>query len=201
MALYNTYSDEQLVVLLRNDDDEAFVEIYNRYWDKLLAIGYNHAHSKEIAEEIVQDVFMSLWNRRNNMDIDRLSAYLATAVKFAVFKVLAKENRRKALLADQLANDTAATLNEAVIEAKFLKEYLDGVVAGLPEKCRLVFTYSREHQLSTKEIAEALQLSHKTVESHLTKALKTIRHYLGSHRFFTLLWCIFNALHLFLKKS
>jgi RNA polymerase sigma-70 factor (ECF subfamily) len=200
MTLYSTYNDEQLVVLLRNDHDEAFVEIYNRYWDKLLAIGYNHAHNKEVAEEIVQDVFMSLWNRRQTIEIDRLSAWLATAVKFAVFKVLAKENRRKALLAGKPL-DTADTLDEAVIEAKFLKEYLDGVVAGLPEKCRLVFTYSREHQLSTKEIATVLQLSHKTVESHLTRALKTIRHYLGNHRFFTLLWCIFNALSLFLKKS
>ena len=200
MPLYSTYSDEQLVVFLRNDDDEAFVEIYNRYWDKLLAIGYNHAQNKEIAEEIVQDVLMSLWNRRQTIDIDRLSAWLATAVKFAVFKVLAKENRRKALLAGKPL-DTADTFDEHIIEAKFLKEYLDGVVAGLPEKCRLVFTYSREHQLSTKEIADVLQLSHKTVESHLTKALKTIRHYLGNHRFFTLFLCIVNALPFFLKKS
>ena len=184
MALYSTYSDEQLLVMLRNNDDEAFVEIYNRYWDKLLAIGYNHARNKEIAEEIVQDVFMSLWNRRQNSDIDRLAPYLATAVKFTVFKTLARENRRKALLAGQLTEVTASP-DEAAIEAKFLKEYLDGVVAGLPEKCRLVFTYSREHQLSTKEIAATLQLSHKTVESHLTKALKTIRHYLGNYRFFS----------------
>jgi len=199
MALYSIYSDEQLVVLLRNDDDEAFVEIYNRYWDKLLAIGYNHARNKEIAEEIVQDVLMSLWSRRNSMEIDRLAAYLATAVKFAVFKVLAKESRRKTLLAGQLP-ETETSPDEAVIEAKFLKEYLDGVVASLPEKCRLVFTYSREHQLSTKEIADVLQLSHKTVESHLTKALKTIRHYLGNHRFFTLLFSFFTILSLLLKK-
>jgi RNA polymerase sigma-70 factor (ECF subfamily) len=199
MALYSTYSDEQLVVLLRNDDDEAFVEIYNRYWDKLLAIGYNHARNKEIAEEIVQDVLMSLWSRRNSMEVDRLAAYLATAVKFAVFKVLAKESRRKALLAGQLPEKETSP-DEAVIEAKFLKEYLDGVVASLPEKCRLVFTYSREHQLSTKEIADALQLSHKTVESHLTKALKTIRHYLGNHRFFTLLFSFFTMFSLLLKK-
>ena len=199
MAPYSTHSDEQLVVLLRNDDGEAFVEIYNRYWDKLLAIGYNHARSKEIAEEIVQDVLMSLWTRRNSMEIGRLAAYLATAVKFAVFKVLAKESRRKTLLAGQLA-DNEISLDEATIEAKFLKEYLDGVVAGLPEKCRLVFTYSREHQLSTKEIADALQLSHKTVESHLTKALKTIRHYLGNHRFFTLLFAVLATISLLLKK-
>lgn len=199
MALYNSYSDEQLLVMLRNDNDEAFVEIYNRYWDKLLAIGYNHARNKETAEEIVQDVFMSLWNRRQSAEIDRLAAWLATAVKFAVFKSLARENRRKTLLAGQLA-EMPTSPDEAIIEAKFLKEYLDGVVAGLPEKCRLVFTYSREHQLSTKEIADTLQLSHKTVESHLTKALKTIRYYLGNYRFFNFLLGLMAAFSIFLKK-
>lgn len=199
MALYDTYSDEQLLVMLRNDQDEAFVEIYNRYWDKLLAIGYNHARNKEMAEEIVQDVFLSLWNRRQEIEIDRLAAYLATAVKFAVFKTLSRENRRKVLLAAQPA-ELPVSPDEAVIEAKFLKEYLDSVVAGLPEKCRLVFTYSREHQLSTKEIADTLQLSHKTVESHLTKALKTIRYYLGNYRFFNYLLQFTAACYIFLKK-
>lgn len=199
MALYRSHSDEQLLVLLRNDNDEAFVEIYNRYWDKLLAIGFNHARNKEVAEEIVQDVFMSLWNRRQSIAVDRLGPWLATAVKFAVFKTLARENRRKALLEGQpLA--IPASPDEAMIEAKFLKEYLDEVVAGLPEKCRLVFTYSREHHLSTKEIADTLQLSHKTVESHLTKALKTIRYYLGNYRFFSFFLQLIASCCIFLKK-
>lgn len=199
MALYSSHSDEQLLVMLRNDDDEAFVEIYNRYWDKLLAIGFNHSRSKEVAEEIVQDIFMSLWNRRQSIEIDRLAPWLATAVKFAVFKTLARESRRKALLEDHPL-EIPASPDEAIIEARFLKEYLDGVVAGLPEKCRLVFTYSREHQLSTKEIADTLQLSHKTVESHLTKALKTIRYYLGNYRFFNFLLQLTAIGYIFLKK-
>jgi RNA polymerase sigma-70 factor (family 1) len=199
MALCNTYSDEQLVALLRQDDEAAFDEIYYRYWHKLLAIGYNHSNNKEAAEEIVQDVLMSVWNRRHSLEVDRLQAYLATAVKFAVFKMLAKENRRRVLLEGHLA-PVAVTPDDAVMEAKFLKEYLDTVVAGLPEKCRLVFTYSREHQLSTKEIAATLQLSHKTVESHLTKALKTIKHYLGNYRFFGWLVAMLSVFSLFTKK-
>lgn len=184
---------------MRNDEEEAFVELYNRYWDKLLAIGYNHSRNKEVAEEIVQDVFMSLWNRRHQIEIDRPAAWLATAVKFAVFKSIAKETRRRNLLTGHTAEnpESTNTLDEAQIEAKFLKEYLDGVVATLPEKCRLVFTYSRDHHLTTKEIAETMNLSHKTVESHLTKALKTIRNYLGNYRFFT--FCITTLLFL-LKK-
>ncbi|MDF2188894.1 RNA polymerase sigma-70 factor [Paraflavitalea sp. CAU 1676] len=198
-TLYSSYSDEQLVGLLRDNDEEAFAEIYHRYWDKLLAIGFHHARNKEVAEEIVQDVLLSLWNRRHSMEIDRPAAWLATAVKFAVFKTLARENRRKDLLQGHTAStDTDVTqFDEELLAAKFLKEYLDGLVSGLPEQCRLVFVYSRDHQLSTKEIAETLNLSTKTVESHLTKALKTLRHLLGNYRFFSLAAACF---HIFLKK-
>jgi len=185
-SLYSSYSDERLVVLLRDNDEEAFGEIYHRYWHKLLAIGYNHARNKELAEEIVHDVLLSLWNRRHEMEIDRLAAWLATAVKFSVFKSLARENRRKGLLQQHSPEHPVAAFDEEIIQAKFLKEYVDGLVAGLPEQCRLVFVYSRDHQLSTKEIAATLNLSPKTVESHLTKALRTLRHLLGNYRFFTL---------------
>ncbi|AXY73848.1 RNA polymerase sigma-70 factor [Paraflavitalea soli] len=199
-ALYSTYTDEQLVGLLRDNDEEAFAEIFHRYWDKLLAIGFNHARNKEVAEEIVQDVLLSLWNRRHSMEIDRPAAFLATAVKFAVFKTLARENRRRDLLQEHTVDtgNSAGSFDEGVIEAKFLKEYLNELVAGLPEQCRLVFVYSRDHQLSTKEIAATLQLSPKTVESHLTKALKTLRFLLGNHRFFSV---IATFIHLLLKKT
>lgn len=196
-TLYSSYSDERLVVLLRDNDEEAFEEIYHRYWDKLLAIGYNHAHNKEVAEEIVQDVLLSLWNRRHEMEIDRPASWLATAVKFSVFKSLSKENRRKDLLQQHPVENAVVSFDEEIIQAKFLKEYVDGLVAGLPEQCRLVFVYSRDHQLSNKEIADTLHLSPKTVESHLTKALKTLRHLLGNHRFFSLITAF---IYLFSKK-
>lgn len=194
---YTDFPDERLVALLRNNDEEAFEEIYHRYWDKLLAIGYAHARNKELAEEIVQDVLLSLWKRRHDMEIDRPAAWLATAVKFSVFKSLSRENRRKDLLQQQPAENTEASFDEDIIQAKFFKEYVDGLVAGLPEQCRLVFVYSRDHQLSNKEIAETLNLSPKTVESHLTKALKTLRHLLGNHRFFSLALAF---MEIFLKK-
>lgn len=194
---YSDYPDERLVVLLRDNDEEAFEEIYHRYWDKLLAIGYNHARNKHNAEEIVQDVLLSLWNRRQEMEINRLGAWLATAVKFSVFKSLTRENRRKDLLQQQVMENADTSFDEEVIQAKFLKEYVDGLVAGLPEQCRLVFVYSRDHQLSTREIAQTLNLSPKTVESHLTRALKTLRHLLGNHRFFTLASALLSV---FLKK-
>src|SRR6188474_853020 len=98
MALYSAYTDEQLIHLLQSSDGAAFTELYNRYWEQLFAISYNYSKQKETAEEVVQEVFMSLWDRRNTVDINDLAAYLATASKFSILKHLLKNKRRKQLL-------------------------------------------------------------------------------------------------------
>jgi RNA polymerase sigma-70 factor (family 1) len=167
------YTDEQLLALLKTSDEAAFMEIYARYGEKLFAIAYNYSKHKEMAEEVVQDLFLSLWNRRNTVEITSLSAYLATAAKFAILSHLNKEFRRRKL-AHAWAPDTAAS-EEAAIHARFLKEYIDHAVNALPEQCRIVYRYSRENELTIKEIAQNMHLSPKTVENHLSRALKTLR--------------------------
>ena len=69
MPDYTTYNDNELLELLTNSDELAFTEIYNRYWEKLLAIGYYYLRHKQAAEDIVQEVMMSLWKRRNEIAI------------------------------------------------------------------------------------------------------------------------------------
>lgn len=80
ITLYDL-SDNELLDLLRSGDKSAFIEIYNRYWERLLAIAYNHTKDKSMAEEIVQQVFISLWDRRQMVAIESIGGYLATAVK------------------------------------------------------------------------------------------------------------------------
>lgn len=168
------FSEQDLLLQLRAGSNSAFEQIYTRYWKKLLAIAYSHVKDKQAAEEAVQEVFTSLWDRRNEIEIGSLPVYLATAVKFSVYKQLQKERRRKILLKEHyhpsIKQDADAGLN-----ARFLEEYLQGIVERLPEKCRLVFKYSREEGLDLPEIAEKMQISRKTAEAHLTKALKTVR--------------------------
>jgi RNA polymerase sigma-70 factor (family 1) len=173
LADYSTYSDEQLLNAFKKDDQIAFEQLYHRYWEKLLTIGYIHSKRKEIAEEIVHDVFISLWNRRKTLDINNIEAYLATAVKFEVFTFLRKELRREILI-EGLKIDPE-TDDRSSIEARFLKEYLDKKLARLPQKCRLVFTFSRVHEMSNAQIAGQLNVSQKAVEAHITKALRYLR--------------------------
>ncbi|PYF68995.1 sigma-70 family RNA polymerase sigma factor [Pedobacter nutrimenti] len=171
---YTELTDNELLFLMRNNKEEAFTEIYNRYWERLTAIGYYHTKSKSQAEEIVNDVLMGLWLRKKKLDIKSLPAYLGTAVKFSLFKVISREKRRNEIRAMQefpeQHNDTTERL-----DAIFLQEYLDQIVEHLPEKARLVFKYSREQELSIKEIAKKMELSPKAVEYHMTKALKVLK--------------------------
>jgi len=179
MSAILTPPDHELLSLLKGGDRNAFTTLYNRYWDKLLAIAYNHTRDKQSAEEIVQNLFVGLWNRREDLVIENPANYLATAVKFAVFKEYYRKQKREASLIGKLTFEQEHQIEEQ-ISAKFLKEYINGIVENLPEKCKLVFKLSRERHLSNAEIGEELGIAEKTVEAHLTKALKTIRTELNS---------------------
>jgi len=174
MYHYNICSDHELIALLKEDDHAAFTEIYKRYWKKMLLIAWNHSHDKATSKDIVHDVFMGLWDRRNTVEILNLSAFLATSVKFSIFKFYQKESRRTELINrnyqfEELTND------EDKLDALFLNEYINGIVEEMPEKCRLVFSLSRDLGMKNAEIADKLNITEKGVEANLTRALKIIR--------------------------
>jgi RNA polymerase sigma-70 factor (family 1) len=180
MAIYSNLSDADLLLLITDGKEAAFTEIYNRYWERLVATGYYYTRSKEVAEEIVNDVLMGLWLRRGSLVINSLPAYLGTAVKFAVFKAIARNKKRNQVLGHPLPAETAAEAaahndTQQQLDAIFMDEWVRGIVEQLPEKAKLVFVYSRDEALSVKEIAGKMDLSPKSVEYHLTKALKAIR--------------------------
>ncbi|RFZ84154.1 RNA polymerase sigma-70 factor [Mucilaginibacter terrenus] len=167
-------TDSELLDLFANGNDNAFADIYNRYWKRLVALAYSYTKEKFAAEEIVQEVFVSLWNRRGHVKIETLNSYLATSIKFAVFKGIYTKSRHEKLL-EKMPGSPSADLPEDLLHAKFLEEYVNGLVEQLPEKCRLVYQYSRQKGLSPQEIADEMNIAKKTVEAHLTKALKVLR--------------------------
>lgn len=194
MPNYQKYPDEQLATLLKQGEQAAFTEIYNRYWKNLLAIAWNHSKDKAVSKDIVHEVFMSLWERRDLVEIQNLPAFLASAVKLSVYHYYQKEQRREALAKKnfeyvELVND------EAYLDARFLQEYINRMVDDLPKKCRLVFLYSREAGMKNSEIAEQMQISEKGVEANLTRALKIIRGGLKKHGMYV--WLIVHLYRLF----
>ena len=174
MNRYALSSDTELTVLLTQGDEIAFTEIYNRYSRKLMAMGYNYAKDSTLAEEIVQEVFIQLWEKRQQVEINTLSAYLATAIKFSVFRVIQRKRRQEAIAQEHYTKEDVVHDDERIY-AKFLEEYINGITEELPEKCKLVFHYSRNLHMTNKEISEELNIAEKTVEAHLTKAIKNVR--------------------------
>ncbi len=174
MHLRKIDREENLASAWDTGEEWAFTSIYNSYWKTLLAIAYRLTQDKEQSEEIVQEVFVSLWSRRQEVNISSLPNYLATAVKFSTFKSLQRTKRQQELQQQEFSTQIPH-LDEQTIDAKFLKEYLDGIVEQLPDKCRLVFRMSREELKSNKEISDELAISEKAVEAHITRALKVLK--------------------------
>ncbi|MCR8560676.1 sigma-70 family RNA polymerase sigma factor [Mucilaginibacter sp. BJC16-A38] len=174
MISSNVFSDQELITLLQEGDHAAFTEIYTRYWEKMVLIAWNHTRDKCAAEDIVHEVFISLWKEKNNLQILNVGGFLATKIKFAVFKNYRKEQRRTKL-AEMNFDFNDVSLDEEKLDALFLQEYINGIVEDLPEKCRLVFKYSRQLGMKNADIASQMNISEKGVEANLTRALKIIR--------------------------
>ncbi len=171
----NTKTDDELLQSIRlEDNNDSFTVLYDRYWNKSLAIAYNLTHDKSLAKDIVQEVFISFWNRRKTLQINNFSNYLATSVKFSYFMHIEKERRRRIIREEKLDPQHEAALDEQ-IEALFCADYFSSLLESLPEKCRLVISYSRLDDMKNADIAEKMNISEKTVEGHLTKGLKIIR--------------------------
>lgn len=190
---FKQLSDQQLVEHFSGKDGERILtEIYRRYWRRLLAIAQNHVNHQELAEELVQNVFIALWKRRDCLQVNQLSSYLATAIKYQVFSALKQKMRERArftCLEDQnlqIPND-----GDEQIYAQFLDQQIKGVVDQLPKTCKLVFRYSRQQGKANREIAETMNIAEKTVEGHLTKALKTLRSNLQQTGIWMISWCFF----------
>lgn len=173
-------SDNILIDRLKKDDKKALAELYNAYWQPLFISSYNLLKDKELCEEIVQNVFIDLWNNREKIQIKiSINSYLYACIRYKVFGQFRKKKMIKVELFDDLKKRFQYATPETKIIHKELVEQIDAIVETLPKKCRKVYRLSRNEQLSHKEIANQLNISTKTVENHITIALKAIREALG----------------------
>jgi RNA polymerase sigma-70 factor (ECF subfamily) len=188
MPFNGTHSDNELLRLLKQGNDDAFTEIYLRYWDKLIVVAMHRLGNMEEAREVVQNVFCNLWKRRASLEISHtLNTYLATAIKYEVFKRFASKSRQQQYQKQAFLQwEEAATETEDYLQANELQAQIYSLVKALPEKCRIVFQLSREKGYSQKQIAAELGIAEKTVEAHLSAALRRLR--TGLSHLFTFLF-------------
>lgn len=175
-------ADKQLVEMLREGNLLAYEEIYQRYWYKLYAWA-SHQIGAQDAEELVQEVFLSLWNRRTEVHIKRLDLYLAVSIKNQVYSFfksqLSYRKYQEYLVFKEL--DQAPDGNQ-ILNFKELTHAIEKALSRLPEKSAEVFRRSRYENQPVKEIAKHLNLSEKAVEYHLSKSLKYLKDTLKSYQ-------------------
>ncbi len=174
MELYSELSDAELAGRLKEGDQPSFTEIYHRYWKFLFQTANNILQNEEAAQDIVQEVFIRVWERREIADIQSLKAYLQQATRFSVLKAI-RAQKNDALFYERLREVSTELIIEQPLLFKEQRQLLDKLISSLPEDCQESFRLSREAQLTYKQIAAQLDISEKTVEKRMTKALKYLR--------------------------
>ncbi len=179
----------KLVQKLMNGDIMAFNQLFEIYSSKLYHFAYGYFKSKEDTEELVQEVFIKIWEKRTELKYDLdFQSYLFTIA----YNQVKKYFRSKNIVSKYLEHAVQEQSEPASAEPDFnyweLTEIIENLIGQMPEKRKLVFIKSRIEGKNILEIAEEMTISKKTAENHLHTALKFLRNELGREHFVTLLF-------------
>ena len=177
MAISQQKSNQELIARINNGEERAFKMLYDLYWDHLLVSAYNIVKKRDVAEDILQEIFINLWTKRGSIEIKTsLKGYLYSCVLYKTYDYFRKN---KGIFTEGFVDNFNKRLQTSNPESKMIHkeliEHLNTAIENLPERNREVFKLKREKQLSNKEIAQLLDISIKTVEAHMTKSLRILK--------------------------
>lgn len=193
MSIHFLSDEKELLKRLQAGDEESFEQIFRYYYALLYVHAYKKIGDRELAKDIVQDLFAAIWKNRQVLNIETtLSNYLYTSVRNRVIDVWAKEKNRNKYLASLTLESTVSNGNIVeLLQEKMLAEQIENTLKQLPPRVRQIFEMSRNQYLTYREIAQELQISEHTVRGYIKEALRALRFKVGAS-----LWMIFV---LFLK--
>ena len=177
--------DEELLKRLRRGDEDAFKEIFSCYWYRLFKVARDRIKSREEAEEIVQDIFASLWENHSVLLISDLERYLFSSVRKGVIsKIRSKliHEKYRSYYLQLFPGYSLAT--EETVKFDELSSAIENAILRLPEKSRQVFRLNRLQGLSVPEISETLKIPRRTIEHRLTESLRELRIHLKDYILF-----------------
>lgn len=176
MSKFREYTNDELVALFQKDKEHAIEVLFRNYYKYVCGVLYPVLKEKTVIEDVAQDVFYDLWRKREKLDINTsLSAYLKRA---AINKALnhIRDQRMKFDDYAEMPQMKSKELNsQRKIELNELEVLVKSSIDKLPERCRIIFSLSRYEKMSYREIAKHLDISVKTVENQISKALKELR--------------------------
>ena len=182
--------DIELVERLQKGDVEAFDMIYEKYSGKLYSFGLKYLRSTVEAEELVQSVFLKLWENSKNLKRElSFKSYLFTIAYNDICKLFRKRRYRQKFIDDILyENSQSSNEIENRIHFQSVLEQVQQIIEKLPERQRIIFMKSRQEGKSTKEIAEEVGLSPGTIDNYISESLKYIRGQLRNENLLVLLF-------------
>jgi len=169
------YTDAELLSVFNEDASKGIELIFKQYYEQLCHTAVRITKEKNLAEDIVQEVLFELYKKHGSVNIESLIGYLKRSVyNRSLNKV---KSRRDYVDADEISYELSdnSINSQEEMEYSELEDEINTIIDSLPEKCRLVFVLNRFEQLSYKEVAKRLDISVKTVENQMSKALKILR--------------------------
>lgn len=185
-----TYTDEELVALIKEGDRNAFAELFDRYQALLYRFTYKKILQEDSTKDIIQDVFISMWRNRETLDTD-------SPIKFYLFKAVnnrsldwLKSNaiRREYVNSFQFHLETVYEHTDYRVREADMKKIIATEINALPDRMRTVIYLRQEQALSNKEIAKNMGITEQTVETHFKRAFRVLRARLKSHISTGALW-------------
>ncbi len=186
MTKYKVFpEDDELVVKLHKGDIEAFDLMYEKYAGKLYAFTFKYLRSTAEAEELVQSVFLKVWENSKNLRRESsLKSYLFTIAFHEICNIFRRRSYLKKFIDKHLIeNPSTSSETEELISYNSILEQVNQIIAKLPERQRTIFVKSRQEGKSNKEIAVELGLSSGTVDNYISESLKFIRNNLQNKNF------------------
>lgn len=188
------YSDEKLMLEIKANNMFAFDLLYKKYSKRIFKFAYSILKSQEESENIVQDVFLSLWENRNNVEKDSSVKYYVFTIAYNSAISMIRKKARESQFIEYLKSLQDLNQEPVDVELEYneLTNKLDDIINNLPDRQKSVYVLHKIEGLKYSEIAERLNISVNTIENHMSRALKTIRKELGNYSLIAILF-----LHLF----
>ena len=171
-------TDESLFGAVKTGDRKAFNLLYDRYWEIVYKKAFSYLHDADAAGEIVNDIFLNIWLKRETLHILTFQNYLTAAARYRVYNHL-KAKKHDALMYvenfDTINHKPFSTLQNDAYSSQEIYKHINRLLNHLPKRCKEIFLLSRFDHLSNSEIAAKLEISKRTVENQLSTAVKHLK--------------------------
>jgi len=187
------FPNEDFSYLLSEKGDLFLKFLFDKYYLELCKLSFKYVGRTDIAEDVVQDVFVNIWNKRNTLNYSGniKPCFIRSVINTSINYIQSKYARQQFVdESSAISNKSGYDQHDEII-GKELNSHIMEAVEQLPDKCRIIFSLSRFSGLSYKEIAEQLGLSVKTVEAQISIALKRVHEFLSKYDYFAIIITLF----------